>query len=440
MKRSKYLIVGAVATLAVITAISLLASFDRDERLRTKQYDDMTELEEAREGVRLDPGLVQLSQLSKAVFFLENSASMFGYINGFPEYVDVVSELAEKPEFVEHKISREFFFVNGGAKLHINRIGDSPEYLKTKLNEHGYRCGDISKSNLNGMFQLALSKAKHDTISILISDAIYDIGQPQAPMNALATEGRETRSRFIERLSEGHLQTIIIKLTSSFNGYYYPVTGGRSKINQQRPFYIWIFGDSKLLNKYFPDSYINSLKGFTDVARFLITDEVHIPYQVTAHNTIGRFRFDKKNKNKLVNAETDKHGRGFQFTLAVNYSGLPFSDSYYNNPENYYVSNPNYTVTNVCNIGDIKLFGLPFTPTHLITLSTDKHPTAMLKVSLLNNVPNWIEETNIDEENSIVGDTTHTFGFKFLTEAIVEAYQHIDKKNTIETFSIEIKR
>ena len=45
------------------------------------------------------------------------------------------------------------------------------------------------------MFQIALEKAKADTISILISDAIYDLGRPEAPMNALSTEGRETRSK-----------------------------------------------------------------------------------------------------------------------------------------------------------------------------------------------------------------------------------------------------
>ena len=162
------------------------------------------------------PIIVRPSKIGKATFFIENSESMFGYVNGFTEFVDVLSELSEKPMFAAENTPREFFFINGGEDLEITPIGDDPALLKDKLNTKGFRCGDYTKSNLNSMFQVALEKARQDTISILISDAIYDIGRVGAPMNALSTEGRETRSKFITRLEQGDLQTILIKLHSNF--------------------------------------------------------------------------------------------------------------------------------------------------------------------------------------------------------------------------------
>ena len=153
------------------------------------------------------------SALRKVTFYLENSQSMFGYVSGISRYVDVVAELAEKPDFVKEDIPREFFFINGTGPV-ITPIGDDPVVLKKKLNTAGFRCGDITRSNLNGMFQTALSNAGGGAISILISDGIYDIGD--GGMTSLVTSGKETRSQFIRRLQSANLQTLMIKLTSEF--------------------------------------------------------------------------------------------------------------------------------------------------------------------------------------------------------------------------------
>lgn len=379
-------------------------------------------------------------KISKAVFYIENSESMFGYVDGFTEYVDVVSELAEKPMFAEERTQREFYFINGGNNLSVTSIGNNPAVLKNKLNRTGFNCGDITKSNLNSMFQIALEKARKDTISILISDAIYDIGSSQAPMNALSTEGRGTRSRFIERLGEGDLQTIIVKLYSHFDGYYFPVTGGRNRITQTRPYYIWIFGDTELLNKYFPEEYIKSLKSYADMARFLKFDELYIPFQATAENKLGDFKFDKRDKNKLTDVKSDRNGEGFQFSFATDYYSLPYPDSYIETVDNYTCSDK-YTVKSVKSIkrGEKKIHEVTsFDPSHLITVFTQKSPYGKLNISLNNVVPVWIKNTNSDDESNINSDTTQTFGFKFLTNAISEAYIHMNNEGDITNFTFEI--
>lgn len=401
---------------------------NRNERLpRSKQ---------AKESGQLAPRIS--NSLKKVTFYLENSESIFGYVSGFTEYVDVVSELAEKPEFIEEKTLRDFYLING-KELKITPIGQNPNIFKQKLNKQGFRCGDITKSNLNDMFQTALNNAGGDSISILISDAIYDIGQPDAPFNALSTEGKETRSKFIQRLDLGNIQTIIIKLNSKFNGdYFYSSKKGKISINQNRPFYVFIFGESQLLNKYFTEEYISKkLKGFESMARFLKIDFSEIPYQATSQNIKGNFSFDKKNKNLLIKSKKDRFGKEFQFAIATDFSSLPFPDSYLNVKENY-ASNMNYSIVEISKPTKRIYEVNSFNTTHLITVNTSNSPYGSLEVSLKYNVPNWISETNIDNENNIANNTTNTFGFKFLTDAISEAYEYKNKQQNIVTFKFEI--
>lgn len=379
------------------------------------------------------------NKIAKAVFYIENSASMFGYVNGFTEYVDVVSDLSEKQRFALENTDREFFFVNGGKEVQINIIGNDPILLKDKLNPKGFDIGDVTKSNLNAMLQLAMQKAKNDTISILISDGLYDIGKTEAPLNTLSTKGKETRSRFIERLSEGDLQTIILKMSSHFEGNYYPVKGGIKKLSQNRPYYIWIFGNTTLLNEYFSNDYNKTLKGFQDSARFLKTKELDVEHEITSHDMIGSFKTKSSNDNILYDVE--KYKSEFQFTLAVDFSRIPFSDTYLTTIQNYSTNNnSNYNIVKIEKADNVKLYGLDINPTHILYLKTLKSPYGELEVSLLNNIPNWIKSTHIESEINIKGDEQRTFGFKFLTDGIYEAYDYINQGNSVVSFKVQLNK
>jgi hypothetical protein len=381
----------------------------------------------------------EIRKIKKVTYYLENSASMFGYVNGPSEYISVVTELAGKPEFVEEDVLQEFHYINGGQNLHDILIGKSPDVLKKMLNRKGFTCGDITKSNLNGMFQIALDKAGGDTVSILISDCIYDVGETGATFTVLNIEGIETKGKFIKRLQEANIQTIIIKLYSKFTGdYFYTSKKGGIFIDQQRPFYVLIFGESELLSRYFSEEYIsNQLEGFNSMSRFLKIDNVGIPYQATTLNKKGTFKFDRKNRNKLTGVERNRSGEDFQFSFAVDFSSLPFSDKYLMVKDNFVVTKGNYTITGISRQTN-PIYGLSFTATHLVTLKTDNNPYGDLEITLLNNIPGWIDETNVDNEIKIEEDSTKTFGFKYLTDAITEAYQYKNKQKNITTFNFEI--
>ncbi len=381
------------------------------------------------------PGKV-VPEVSKVCFFIENSESMFGYVSSITEYVEVVSELAEKPEFVMDNIPREFYFVNGTAPV-ITPIGNDPAILKTQLNPSGFRCGDITRSNLNVMFQTALDSAGTGRLSILISDGIYDVGSQG--VQSLVMYGRETRSRFIERLQTGDLQTIMVKLSSQFSGkYFFASKKGFVPVDAQRPYYIWIFGESDVLDRYFPDGYITrKLAGFADLARFIRPGTAQVAYEATSENYTGSFKFDPKVKNRLTDARSDRHGQGFRFSIAVDYSSLPYPESYLTDVSNYSTGN-NYTLVGIARPSK-KIYSLSFTPTHLITVGTLKNPAGKLVVSLLNKVPAWIAASASEYEDNPAADSIHTFGFGYLTDGIVQAYESVSSEKNITGFIIDIQ-
>jgi hypothetical protein len=208
-------------------------------------------------------------------------------------------------------------------------------------------------------------------------------------------------------------------------------------LNSTRPYYIWIFGDSRLLNAYFPNVYLSTkLAGFENLARFVKPGTVKVPFQATADLSAGTFKFDKNLVNRLNDAKPDKKGLGFQFSIAVDYSKLPYPEAYLTSPENYMVSEK-YTIVSIKK-PSTKIYGLSFTPTHLITVKTMKSPAGMLSVSLVNKVPVWIKESSSDSENNIQQDKSHTYGFSYLTDGIIQAYESVTEDKSIASFLIDI--
>ena len=416
--------------LILILITSFTGCKNRNERLNSSEIKEQTKnqmptLEDEHE-------TFTESKIEKAIFFLENSGSMKGYVNGNEDFKTAITALVHLPNL--DSFEKKFYFINGkDTDIQVQPIQD---FDRNGLDAQHYK---KSYSDLTKMFEVVLDSSKNKTITFLITDGLYDVGESENPIKALEKKIEKTQETFRKILNSNDIQTLIVKAYSNFNGpYSYATKGVSEQIDQPRPYYIFIFGKSKFLNDLKEDDLRNKIKNYSDIARFLKLSELEAPYQATAHKKVGDFRFDKRDKNKLVSIKTDRHGQGFQFTMAVDYSELPFSESYLTSTSNYSCNNSNFSIRDVYNIGDVKLYGLDFEPTHLIIIGTERSPHCQLEISLQNNVPNWIENTNSDDESNIIGDTTHTFGFKFLTDAISEAYQYKNNESNIVTFKIEL--
>lgn len=361
----------------------------------------------------------------KVIFFIENSGSMFGYVNRANEFKNSLVGLAYLPEF--DKVSKRFYFINGKydpakrSDIRITYVGDDPETLKNKLDPVSFNTGDVRYSDLNEMFRISLDSAKGNQIAVLVSDCIYDVGAEDDPLTALNIETHKTQQSFRNRLENEDVQTLIIKTVSKFDGdYFYASKKGSVKIaDEYRPFYIIFFGRTEYLNELLTEESIaGRMVTSFETARFLVNEERNIPYQVTPSlKRIGSFKLDFKDNFHLTDAESLRGT--FQFTIAADFSSLPFSDSYYASVNNYECLSSNYRVLEVEKISK-KTPGIE--GTHLITLSTGKNPLGEIELVLKNTIPQWIGET--DSRNEDLIDSDHTYGFSSLTDAISKAYEY----------------
>lgn len=363
----------------------------------------------------------------KMTFFIENSGSMKGYVVGSTQYIDVLTNIANHPDFISSNFGRAFYFSSGTT------TPGKVTNLQASLVPANF---NQTKSNLNQLFKTSLDSTKGNNITILISDGIYDMCPDPTPLSALQILGHELRTIFVSKLNSSDCQTILVKLKSNFNGTFYPGDCcGAYNINQQRPYYIWIFGETEILKKYFSDEYLERLNGYENSARYFKYNSSQITFKPISHKKIGTFFPSKIDKNTLESVEANS-ANVFQFSIAVDFSKLPLNDNYLTDINNYNCSN-GFSVVSIDPPTAIAKLGLP-NQTHLIVVKKTGNPIGLLTVSLLNKGFNWISTTSIISDCKINGNTNQTFGFEVLNKGIIEAYEYFNQGNEIIKFNINL--
>ena len=366
-------------------------------------------------------------RLSKVNFFIENSGSIKGFVNGSTTYIDVLTDLANHPKFIQ-KSTRKFYYFTSGINNPL-RVLDLTQELRPGRFNQGY-------SDLNNLFKVALDSTNNNSISILISDGIYDMCPDPTPLNTLRTLGHGLRSIFINKIGKQNFQTLLIKFKSGFNGLYSPGNCCNSyNINEERPFYIWIFGSTEIIEDFFPDDYITNLRGYVNSARFFRYDASNISYNPSSHKLSGRYYPVRDDPYTLRRVRTGPSGT-FQFSIAVDFSSLPLNEDYIHDTANYSCSNA-FSVVSIDRPTDMEILTFKDV-THLIVVNKIGNPAGTLSVSILNKGYPWIETTDLENDCNIRGKEDQTFGFKILNQGIIDAYQHFNGKKEIDTFIINL--
>lgn len=374
------------------------------------------------------------SSIPYVKIFVENSGSMFGYVKGYTEFKDVVSKIVYDDDFIKENVSRSYYFINGVDGIPNKHFSDGQSFIES-LNEGKMSSGNYKTSDLNCMLKTMLAGANGDTVTILISDGIYDIGSNN--LSGLKSKGQATKSTFMEMLKMNEsIQTMVIKMVSSFDGKYcYATNSSSSYICKPRPYYIWIFGKADVLNKYFPDEKNSRWPGFSNSARFQTIQQSNLPFVISGDGQKGAFRIHGDN----VLSKCKTHHNDFAFSIIVDYGALPYSDDFLKDISNYSCDN-DFRITKIAKANDksivsagVSTYKRPF----VITVQTNRKPLGSLNIKLNNNIPTWIKATNTDDEENI--DSEHTFGFGTLMDGVVNAYSAMSATSPA-TFSVIFKK
>lgn len=373
----------------------------------------------------------------KAHIFLENSGSMFGYVKQ-GDFVSVVSQIAGDCDIQCSHV--DYVLTNGRD----TKLGSALTSFTKALTVSGIRKGDPSKSDLSRMFEKALNVAVDGDVSILISDGIYSVnGTAQSLINKLKSESIVTRNKFIKRLQTENLTTVMIKLQSMFDGYYYPASKGRKKIKQNRPYYVWVIGQTKDIDYVFGKDYFRQLQGFVSEMKFAKYSNLEPQMGFVEYHTSGTSRY---NPSGLILDNVFPRNNVTSFSVALDFTDMPFSMSYFDQ-QGIYTNDLGYKVTSVVRKKDLSKREQQSAQnnvrdhfSHVVTMECSKSPWGTMHLCVENKTPQWVDKTHDDNDQDIVGDTDHTFGFKYLVEGIDLAYKKVNKSANIAVYDIQINK
>lgn len=422
---------------------------DKKDRNNNEIFDEV-------DNSTIDPLIIdgEANDLSTINFYLENSGSMFPYTNGSTDFNLSIVTLLRNIELLNLD-EINLFAVN----TNIYPLKQDLDTFIKSFNQNGIpKIGNIHSSDLNKIFENVLGNHNDNAISILVTDAIYSVsGSKKEILHRLDTEVLKTRNKFIEALKNKNLGTLCIKLSSNYNGPYYPAIGGRVQINQERPYYIWIFGNNNVLKDFYTKTKVFNLPGYTDNFFSLKNENTSINYSFVEYGEYDVGEFRKENKaypihtiaRSRTSTRPDTRGQ-FGFAVAIDLSNIPLPDQHLIDKNNFKVGSDEYYIDEIIKIsGTIKektLKSINYIEnktgkkyTHIIVLKTNSRHIQSFDIELHNILPEWIELTGVDDDTNIKDETNTTFGFDRLSKGISDAYSRINNSTKIFSITLNVK-
>lgn len=395
----------------------------------------------------------RISNSGSYKFYFENSASINGYLKQ-KEFQQTVNRIYSN---LEDKNVSSFF---------VNTEAHPEKKILDRINKGNIRVGNITDSDHAFIFQNAIENASDGAVSIVVTDGIYSVKGGNLNLVSIQIE-----NAFKKALKVSEIESVIIKMTSNFNGYYYSstCTDGRNKqkINQERPYYVMLFGSTEMINESLKNIVVtDDLPGYKEKARFSLTKNINTPYTILTSGEEKHGEFKAENKGTAITQSIidvkkfERNGFGgtlkeedyLQFAVAVDFSQTNLPNSYLTNIENYELNEQlGYEINNILTYDDIDKSSETFkrlekinrnnksTYSHLIVLKANTKLYGELNITLNNNLPDWIKNTGDTDDCEIKGDTEGTFAFDELMIGISKAYEKVNDKEEILKIDINIK-
>lgn len=379
----------------------------------------------------------------KINFYFENSGSMNGYLYG-TDFNKNMHRIIDKdlPNFTP-------YFVN------------TKEYktsdLLEKIDNKNIKTAGTNSSDHEFIFTNAIENAIDNNLSVVVTDGIYSTTDGNVDIVEVDIE-----KAFVRALKKNAIETVVLKLSSEYKGTYYTESDcDNEKIDQERPYYILLFGNQETINNALKNIVIiDELDGFEEFARFFLTDNIKVDYTILTQGEEKKGSFRKIGRGgkglvkEIEDAErTDRGGEKYlQFAIGVDYSGTSISKPYLSEKENYRIDgDTGYIIEEIKEVKNISKASTTYKTiqkintsegislSHLITVKAALNVTGELKIKLENNLPSWIKETGIDSDCDIQTKNGKTFAFDNLMIGVSRAYSKVNENDEYIELTLNIK-
>lgn len=338
--------------------------------------------------------------------YIENSGSMDGYMCDGSELKDAVygyvSTLASYSDTVQlNYINSQIVQYSGELKSFIKDL------TPTKFKAVG---GNHANSVIGEMLTQILDQQDNLTVSIFVSDCILDVPQGDAK-NYLVNNQIEIRNVIVKQLGkDSNMGIEIFRMESKFSGTYYYAKGNERLIDVQRPYYLWVIGNKKLL------AYLNANVPFSEIPHgyknyYAYSTYQDVPFEIT--NQFGMVQ------NPCV-CKTSNNGQ-YVVKIKADLSSMLQEETMISDVNRYQTHNGQVRVVSVERINNTQDKN-----THALTLNINKG-IASCGINLkyvLPEIPIWIESANDDTGQNVTDNLSKTTGIKNIIIGISDAYRN----------------
>lgn len=383
--------------------------------------------------------------------FLENSASMDGYVSGVTQFESDIYSLLGNIKTADFCDTLNLGYVNNGIpyrKRNAN-LNDIQEFIE-KLEPDNFkkRGGERGVSDIKQVLDIVLNQLDQHHAAILISDFVFSPGRDKDAREYMIHQSIGIKNSMTELLEKSDVSMVVLQMNSTFSGMYYTHTNTPVKLTGiKRPYYIWIIGSSPQIKKIIDSHYLEQIKGGYQHEWILNRprEDQKLNFKIQYAPRIGYFSAHGIKEGHLLEAASSREDRTkdlFKFHVAVDFSKSMQPTAFFNNPAHYKLSDPDYTlvIEPLENSSkQIKLSGY----THLLGLQTSHLRDEVLTINLIPELPAWIEEVSAETDRDILKDVAQqqrTLGFKYLAEGIYDAYYKHTEGRSLEQFEITIKQ
>jgi hypothetical protein len=381
--------------------------------------------------------------------YLENSASMDGYVKGVTEFETAIYNLLGDFKISGLCDSLNLNYINKTIPYKKQNAlpADIQDFIeKLEPSDFKQRGGDRSVSDLKNILNSVLKTVNDKNASVLISDFVFSPGKNANAQDYLNNQGVGIKIDFAEKLKDFDLSAVVLQLQSNFDGLYYDKADKPLSFKGKRPYYVWIFGSTQQISSILNKKVLDNIKGgYLNRLVLQSIKEISEPYYKILYSPkIGSFSAKQLNAKIISDASASKENQNkglFGFNVAVDFSKSLQDENYFLDTNNYILSNKKYqlTVETITDKNDASFSGF----THLLKLQTNELREEVLKIDIVGKTPSWVfNSTSIDDSNilSVNSEQQKTFGLQYLIEGVSDAFYPKTKSNAINSISITIKK
>lgn len=377
--------------------------------------------------------------------YLENSASMNGYVKGKTDFETAIYSLLGDIKINSFCDSLNMNYINSSIlKFNSPEIADFIDKLEPSTFQA--RGGNRLTSDLSEVIKTVTSKVDNRNASILISDFVFSPGK-QKNLDArdyLNNQMLGIKLTFAELLKRQKLSAVVLHLESTFNGQYYDLTDHPHKYLGKRPYFIWVIGTEEQVKQILATKILDNIKGGVQHKLVLnqVVDPKKIDYKIARSPKIGTFDLPNGSQGPIESATYDdnRNKGNFSFTFYANFENEMQNSSFYLDKSNYRW-NRNYKLE----ISAISDHSNPATAgyTHMFKVETSDLKSETFTLEIIGKTPDWVGSISSENDAAINPnnqEASKTFGFKYLIDGVSEAFYPNNKDNIINKLEITIKR